>query len=80
MAQNKGTYTYRYKMQVEDMLGALLRAKSAAEGLDDTLENLGDRGSLNDLIREFVKLDNTVDALSSNIKSSVSKFGIHLKS
>ena len=80
MAQNKGTYTYRYKMQVEDMLGALLRAKSAAEGLDDTLENLGDRGSLNDLIREFVKLDNTVDALSSNIKSSVSKFGRHLKS
>ena len=76
----KKTYEADYVLNLNKTINSLKAAQKQAESFDDIMSNIGDQGSLNNLIKHFVGLNETIDNLRQNTDSLVSDLGDSLKS
>ena len=72
-------YTSKLKYNIDDLVSSLARCKTQAAQVDDILSNIGDRGSLNEFIKQFVAMDDAIQKLSRDVSTVKSELGDSLK-
>lgn len=72
-------YTSKLKYNIDDLVSSLARCKTQAAQVDDILSNIGDRGSLNEFIKQFVAMDDAIQKLSRDVSVVKSELGDSLK-
>ena len=75
----KKNYEWGGSISFNKMLSSLQNLKKEAASADAILGAIGNRGNLNDLVDQFVKLDGAVEELMADVSSLKSELGGSLK-
>ena len=75
----KKQYEYSLKINSKEFMAGLQNAKLEAEKFDNLVNAIGDRGNLNNLIEQFLKLEDMISKLRQSSNDMLSDLGDSIK-